>query len=76
MTFNISGEQGNNVLKMRGTGEQMQFWGTAGNVGNQNFRFGELPNFSNRAICIINFERLSPNFIADSMNWFLNSMLD
>ena len=35
-----------------------------------------LPNFSNRAIGIINFERLSPNFIADTMNWFLNSMLD
>ena len=28
--------------------------------------------FSNRAIGIINFERLSPNFIADTMNWFLN----
>ena len=25
---------------------------------------------------MINFERLSPNFIADTMNWFLNSMLD
>ena len=25
---------------------------------------------------IINFERLSPDFIADTMNWFLNSMLD
>ena len=25
---------------------------------------------------ITNFERLSPNFIADTMNWFLNSMLD
>ena len=24
---------------------------------------------------IINFERLSPNFIAGTMNWFLNSML-
>ena len=35
-----------------------------------------LPNFSNRAIGITNFERLSPNFIADTMNWFLNSMLD
>ena len=35
-----------------------------------------LPNFSNRAVGIINFERLSPNFIADTMNWFLNSMLD
>ena len=33
-------------------------------------------SFSNRAIGIINFERLSPNFIADTMNWFLNSMLD
>ena len=30
----------------------------------------------NRAIGIINFERLFPNFIADTMNWFLNSMLD
>ena len=29
-----------------------------------------------RAIGTINFERLSPNFIADTMNWFLNSMLD
>ena len=36
----------------------------------------KLPNFSNRAIGIINFERLSPNFIVDTMNWFLNSMLD
>ena len=36
----------------------------------------ELPNFSNRAIGIINFGRLSPNYIADTMNWFLNSMLD
>ena len=27
-------------------------------------------------IGIINFERLSPNFIADTMNWFLNSVLD
>ena len=25
---------------------------------------------------ITNFERLSPNFIADTVNWFLNSMLD
>ena len=32
--------------------------------------------FSNRAIGIINFERLSPNFISGTMNWFLNSMLD
>ena len=29
-----------------------------------------------QGIGIINFERLSPNFIADTMNWFLNSMLD
>ena len=29
-----------------------------------------------QAIGIINFEILSPNFIADTMNWFLNSMLD
>ena len=33
-------------------------------------------NFSNRDIGIINLERLSPNIIADTMNWFLNSMLD
>ena len=32
--------------------------------------------FSNRAIGIIIFERLSPNFIADAMNLFLNSMFD
>ena len=25
---------------------------------------------------IINFERLSPNFIADTMDWYLNSVLD
>ena len=35
-----------------------------------------LLNFSTRAIGIINFERLSPNFITDIMDWFLNSMLD
>ena len=29
----------------------------------------------NRAIGIINFERLSPDFIADPINWFLNSIL-
>ena len=29
-----------------------------------------------QAIGIINFERLSLNFIADTMNWFLNSMSD
>ena len=31
---------------------------------------------ANRAIGIINFERLSLHFIADTINWFLNSMLD
>ena len=36
----------------------------------------KLSNFSNGAIGIINFKILSPNFIADTMNWFLNSMLD
>ena len=35
-----------------------------------------LPNFSNRVIGVINFERCSPNFIADTKNWFLNSVLD
>ena len=29
-----------------------------------------------QAIGIINLGRHSPNFIADTMNWFLNSMLD
>ena len=31
---------------------------------------------SMQVIGIINFEGLSPNFIADTMNWFLISMLD
>ena len=29
-----------------------------------------------KAVGIINFERFSPNFIADTMNWFLNSILE
>ena len=36
----ISGEQGNKSLKLKGTGEQRQFWGT-GNIENQNFDFKE-----------------------------------
>ena len=32
--------------------------------------------FYDRNHHFINFERLSPNFIADTMNWFLNSVLD
>ena len=36
----FSGEQGNKDPKMRGTGEQRQFWGT-GNIENQDFVFGE-----------------------------------
>ena len=43
----ISGEQGNKSLKLKGTGEQMQFWGT-GNIENQDLDFGEqgkMPNF-------------------------------
>ena len=39
------------------------------------FNARNLPNLSNRAIGIVNFERLSPNFIADTMNWFLNSRI-
>ena len=35
-----------------------------------------MPDFFNRAIGIINFERLSLIVFADTMNWFLNSMLD
>ena len=36
----ISGEQGNKGLKLKGTGEQRQFWGI-GNIENQDFDFGE-----------------------------------
>ena len=36
----ISGKQGNKSLKLKGTGEQRQFWGT-GNIENQDFDFGE-----------------------------------
>ena len=32
--------QGNKSLKIRGTGEHMQFWGT-GKIENQDFVFGE-----------------------------------
>ena len=35
--------QGNKGLKMRGTGEQRQFWET-GNIGNEDFDFGEQEN--------------------------------
>ena len=33
------------------------------------------PNFSNRAIGIINFEKRFLDFIVDTMNWFPNIML-
>ena len=36
----ISGEQGNNFLKLKGTGEQRQFLGTR-NIDNRDFDFGE-----------------------------------
>ena len=36
----ISGEQGNKSIKLKGTGEQRQFWGT-GTIENQDFDFGE-----------------------------------
>ena len=42
----ISGEQGNKSLKLKATGEQMQFWGT-GNIENQDFDLaeqGKMPN--------------------------------
>ena len=35
----ISGEQGNKSLELKGTGEQMQFWGT-GNIENQDRFWG------------------------------------
>ena len=55
----------------------IRFARVSSHVANLNARNKSLTaNFSNRAIGIINFERLSPNFIADTMNWFLNSMLD
>ena len=44
----ISGEQGNTSLKLKGTGEERQFWGTR-NIENQDFDFGEqgkMPIFS------------------------------
>ena len=49
MSF-ISGEQENTGLKMKGTGEQRQFWRT-GNIKNQDFDFGEqrkMPIFSGK----------------------------
>ena len=36
----VSGEQGNKSKKLKGTGDQRQFWGT-GNIENQDFDFGE-----------------------------------
>ena len=55
----------------------IRFARVSSHVANLNARNKSLTaNFSNRSIGIINFERLSPNFIADTMNWFLNSMLD
>ena len=35
-----------------------------------------IAKFLQQGYRIINFERFSLNFIADTMNWFLNSMLD
>ena len=35
-----------------------------------------LLNFSNRVIGDIRLERLFPSFIADTINWFQNSMSD
>ena len=46
----ISGEQGNKSLKLKGTKEQRQFWGT-GNRENQDFDFweqGKMPMFFSR----------------------------
>ena len=43
----ISGEKRNKSLKLKGTGEQRQFWGT-GNIENQDFDFweeGKMPIF-------------------------------
>ena len=54
----------------------IRFARLSSHVPDFNARNKSLPNFSNRAIGIINFEKLSPNFIADTMNWCLNSMLD
>ena len=39
----FSGEQGNKSLKLKGTGEQRQFWGI-GNIENQDFDFGKQEN--------------------------------
>ena len=42
--FLFSGEQGDKNIKIRGTGEHRQFWGT-GNIENQDFVFGEQGHF-------------------------------
>ena len=54
----FSGEQGSKGPKMRGTGEQSQFWGT-GNIENQDFVLGE---HGKKAICFRGpRERYPPN---------------
>ena len=54
----------------------IRFARVSSRVADFNVRNKSLTAKLQRAIGIINFERLSPNFIADTMNWFLNSMLD
>ena len=55
----------------------IRFARVSSHVANLNARNKSLTaRLLQQAIGIINFKRLSPNFIADTMNWFLNSMLD
>ena len=55
----------------------IRFARVSSHVADFNARIKSLTaNVSNRAIGIINCERLSPNFFADTMSWFLSSMLD
>ena len=71
VTFPVLPRTGFTFLKL------IRFARVSSHVADFNARNKSLTaKFSNRAIGIINFERLSPNFIADTMNWCLNSMLD
>ena len=55
----------------------IRFAGVSSHVVDFNARNKSLTaKLLHRAIGIINFERLSPNFITNTMNWFLNSVLD
>ena len=55
------------------TGISQRFTRVCSHVSVFNARNDNLqPNFSSRANGVINVERLFPNFISDTMNWFQN----